>query len=80
MNTVSGGFSFSGGTGKGFSFQSNFQGQMQGQDVIGMDGIGSRVTFRFGPLPRGRKIELVRAIKLERDGEARVVPFTIAPQ
>lgn len=80
VNAVSGGFSFSGGTGQGFSFQSNFQGQMQGQDVMGLDGIGSRVTFRFGPLPKGRKIELVRAIKVERDGEPQVVPFTIAPQ
>ncbi len=80
VNAVSGGFSFSGGTGRGFSFQSNFQGQMQGQDVMGMEGIGSKVTFRFGPLPKGRKIELVRAIKVEREGEPQVVGFTIVPQ
>jgi hypothetical protein len=79
---ASGGFSFSGGSGGGFSFQSDFQGQggLQGQGVAGMEGLGSKMTFRFGPLPEGRQIALVRAIKVERTGEAQVVPFKLSPQ
>ena len=71
-----GGFSFSGTTTNGFSFQSNFQASGGG----GMEGMGGKLTYRFASLSEGREIKLVRAIKVERLGETEVVAFKIEPK